>query len=265
MDKVSMSFQLTTAHDLARQIRVAELYTGTKTPLAHEVLVKTVAESHTLDDGGGDAFDIRHRFVGCYIVGQIVLVDAAERAQERAQTCARSFTTVAMDFANAISIVITRPFLAPMTNGCVARMHARIVGRFIRIHDGALRRHISLNDRAGGRLVSMFEHPIAHLVGAATNQTQDRRPVIGVGALAFLLISTPARWVGYIRMGRTFMTCVITAFPYICGVRKWESMTTASSAKRRSIASNPFASSVAKVRMTKSCKDVLACPVIIPS
>ena len=41
--------------------------------------VQTVAATHAPDHGRGDAFGIRHCFVRCHIVGQIVFVGAPER------------------------------------------------------------------------------------------------------------------------------------------------------------------------------------------
>jgi hypothetical protein len=70
-----------------------------------------VAVAHTPDHSRGDAFGIRHRFVGRHVLGQVVFVDAPERLQERTQSSARTFTTVAVDFAHTIAIIITRPFL----------------------------------------------------------------------------------------------------------------------------------------------------------
>ena len=88
---------------------------------------QTVAATHALDHGRVMrlAFAIvRHRFVGRYVVGQMVfvdlwtcgLVDAPEGSQERTQAGARTFTTVAVDFAHAIAI-ITRPFLGTTVGG----------------------------------------------------------------------------------------------------------------------------------------------------
>jgi hypothetical protein len=72
--------------------------------------VQTVAATHAPDHGRGDAFGIRHRFVGRHVVGQIVFVDAPEGSQECTQAGARTFTTVAVNFAHPIAIIITRPF-----------------------------------------------------------------------------------------------------------------------------------------------------------
>lgn len=47
--------------------------------------VQTVAATHAPDHGRGDAFGIRHRFVGRHVVGQIVFVDAPEGSQECTQ------------------------------------------------------------------------------------------------------------------------------------------------------------------------------------
>lgn len=99
--------------------------------------VQTVAATHAPDHGRGDAFGIRHRFVGRHVVGQIVFVDAPEGSQECTQAGARTFTTVAVNFAHPIAIIITRPFLHTMANARVLGMHARIVGGLIGVEDGA--------------------------------------------------------------------------------------------------------------------------------
>ena len=62
--------------------------------------VQTVAATHAPDHGRGDAFGIRHRFVGRHVVGQIVFVDATEGSQECTQAGARTFTTVAVNLAH---------------------------------------------------------------------------------------------------------------------------------------------------------------------
>ncbi len=114
--------------------------------------VQTVAETHPPNDRRAHAFGIRHRLVGRDIVGQRVLVDAAEGAQEGAQTSPRTFTTVAMDFAYSIPIVIACPFLYAVADAGVARMHAPIVGRLICIEDRATTRHVAFNNGLGGQL-----------------------------------------------------------------------------------------------------------------
>jgi hypothetical protein len=149
--------------------------------------VQTAAETHALDHGWGDAFGVHDCFIGRHVVSQVVLVDASERSQERAQTAARTFATVAMDFAHAVAIIITRPFLDTVADARMLRMHAPIVRCLIGIQDDALRWHIPFNNGACGRLIGMLEHPIAHLVAAPADQTQDRWPVILIGALAFAL------------------------------------------------------------------------------
>ena len=81
-----------------------------------------VAQAHPPNNRRSDAFGIRHRFVGRHVIGQIVLVDAAEWSHSRAQASARTFTTVAVDFAHAI--VIARPFLDTVADARMLRMHA---------------------------------------------------------------------------------------------------------------------------------------------
>ncbi len=112
--------------------------------------MQTVAETHAPDDRRGDAFGIRHRFVDRHVVRQIVFVDAPEGPLSGAQAGASPFATVAVDLPNTIPIIITRPFPGAVTDAGVVGMHARIVGRFVRIEDGAVGRDIAFNNRAGG-------------------------------------------------------------------------------------------------------------------
>jgi hypothetical protein len=44
--------------------------------------VRAVAEAHTLDHGGGDAFGVEHGLEGGDILGQEVLVDTPKRCRE---------------------------------------------------------------------------------------------------------------------------------------------------------------------------------------
>src|SRR6266508_2901442 len=166
--------------------------------------VQTVAEAHPSNNHRGHAFGIRHRFVGRHIVSQIVFVDASEAAQKGPQARACSFTTVAMDLAYAIAVIITCPFLHTVANARVPGMHIRIVRCFIGIQDRTCWRHISFHNRTRGWFVGMLEHPIAHLVASSADQTQDWWPVALIAALAFTFIGAPARWVGHVAMGRTF-------------------------------------------------------------
>ena len=155
--------------------------------------MQPVAETHALYNRWRDSLGICHRFVGRHIVGQIIFVDAPERPQERPQTSARTFTTIAVDFAYAIAVIITRPFLHTMAHTRVLRMHIRIVRCLIGVQDRTLWRHIPFHNYARSRLVGVLEYPIAHLVRCATDQTQDRWSIIVVGAFALLFIGASAR------------------------------------------------------------------------
>ena len=84
--------------------------------------MQRVAETHPPEHRRGDALGIRHGFVGRHIVGQIVLADTAKGPHQRAQTTPCAFTTVAMNLANAIAIVIARPFLQTVADAGVARL-----------------------------------------------------------------------------------------------------------------------------------------------
>src|SRR6266508_4792377 len=98
-----------------------------------------------------------------------------------------------MHLANAIPIIIARPFLDAVADTAMTRMHTCIVRSLVGVEDCAALGHVAFNNRAGGRLISVLKHPVAHLVARATDQAQDWRSVVVVGAFTFLLIGAPAR------------------------------------------------------------------------
>jgi hypothetical protein len=81
----------------------------------------------------------------------------SERSQERPQTSTCTFTTVAVDFAHAIAVIITRPFLHTMAHTRVLQMHIRIVRGLIGVEDRTLWRYIPLYNRACGWFVGVFQ------------------------------------------------------------------------------------------------------------
>lgn len=83
-------------------------------------------KAHSLNNGAVDPFRVRHCFVGCHISSQMLLVHAAECSQVRAQSGACSLTAIAMDLANAISIIIYGPLSTTVARSPI--FDRRVVG-----------------------------------------------------------------------------------------------------------------------------------------
>jgi hypothetical protein len=94
--------------------------------------VRAVAEAHTLDDRWRDALGVHHRLEGGHILSQEVLVDAPKRPEIRAERRACSFAAVAVDFAPAVAIIITRPFVGAVAHGRMVGMQPRVIAGFVR-------------------------------------------------------------------------------------------------------------------------------------
>jgi hypothetical protein len=76
----------------------------------------SVTAAHPLDQLRGDSFRIDHGFIHGHIQMQVLLVDAPEGTEVRAERRASAFAGVAMDFAWAVTLIITRPFVHTMAN-----------------------------------------------------------------------------------------------------------------------------------------------------
>ena len=88
------------------------------------------------DKRGTDAFEIDLMFAHGQIVVQILLVDSAKRAQKIAGGRPQAFDGVGMDLADAIAVVIARPFFLAVTHGVVGTLDAVVALPFIRVTGG---------------------------------------------------------------------------------------------------------------------------------
>lgn len=166
--------------------------------------MQTVAKTHPLDDHWRNPFGIQHRFKGCHILGEIVFVNAPKGTQIRAEGCSETFTGVAVNLADAITIVIPCPFVVAVTDRSVVGMHATIVRAFVGKEQRSRRDNTRFNNRTTRGFISVFDHPIAVFFGFPTDHPNDGWTVIGIGATATALIGPSPWWVVRIRMGRIF-------------------------------------------------------------
>jgi hypothetical protein len=86
-------------------------------------------------------------------------VDTAEHAQEGSQCGASSLATVAVHLADAVSIIVSRPFVLAMIDGRVRRCHPVVAPILIRVDDGASSWNRLGDDAYAGSAIRMSDDP----------------------------------------------------------------------------------------------------------
>src|SRR5215475_581210 len=109
-----------------------------------------------------------------------------------------------MDLAQAITIIIPRPFAHAMGNRGMARMAAAITLPFIGVEQGAAWGHVLGHERVTGLPIRMVTNPQALLARVARDDADDGRPIVGIGSVPFALIGAPAWWIGWVAMRCAF-------------------------------------------------------------
>src|SRR5258708_3161976 len=87
---------------------------------------------------GRDALEVDVKLADGKIGGQELFMNTAKRAQEVTDEGPHAFKGVDMNFADAIAIVVTRPFFEGMTDGAVRTVQVVVALPFISIDLGAL-------------------------------------------------------------------------------------------------------------------------------
>jgi hypothetical protein len=151
-----------------------------------------------------DPFGIDHRLIRRHVQMQVLLVDPTEGAQVGPQRCARPFTGVAVHFTSAIAIVIPCPLMDAMTDRRMGWMTPPVTRPLIRIEPRGPCRNVLRDQRCTGARVGMVAHPPALLPRLARDDTDDRGPIVGIGAVPFPLVGTPPRRISWVEMGRAF-------------------------------------------------------------
>lgn len=90
---------------------------------------------------------------------QIGLMDSTKHAEIGAQRRACSLARVAMDFTNAVSIVIARPFIRAVADRPMLRMTSRIAVRLIGVQHRATCRDILVNQVVTRPLICVVTNP----------------------------------------------------------------------------------------------------------
>src|SRR5262245_272982 len=135
---------------------------------------------------------------------EIRFMHAAERPQEGAQARAGALTTVAMHFSHAIAIVIARPLVLRVIDRGMREIQPMVTAVLVGIDDRGIRRHGFTQNTLAGGLITVADHPAALFATLTTDDMNDGRAVIIIGAMPWLLIGPPPWRIVGIEMGRTF-------------------------------------------------------------
>jgi hypothetical protein len=95
---------------------------------------------------------------------------AAKRSQERAERRAHSFTTIAVDFAYAIAIIIPRPLVPRVIDGRVLLHDPVVTAIVVGVNDRPVRRDGFGQNAVAGGLVTMSDYPAALFARLTTDE-----------------------------------------------------------------------------------------------
>jgi hypothetical protein len=150
------------------------------------------------------------------VLVQEPLTHAAERAQEVSYTRPDAFDRVSVDFANAIAIIIARPFalwrcmanpLMAATTLCQVAIGRPFIGVDCRIIAG-----MGLDERLECRTVAVGADLQADVGAAAANHTRNWRSIALGGAMTTRFIGAPTGWVCTISVFAAFLAGVLVEF-----------------------------------------------------
>src|SRR5690606_38435274 len=93
--------------------------------------VKRVKGNQLSNESGRDTFDIASEFTQGNVASQVLLMNPFERTNEVAHIGPQPFGGVAVDFTEAVPIVIARPFMLTMTDAVALTSDAVVALVFI--------------------------------------------------------------------------------------------------------------------------------------
>ena len=83
------------------------------------------------NENGCDALEVDVKLTDGKIGSQELLMNTAKQAHEVAHERPHAFNGIDMDFAQAIAIIVTRPFFEGMTDGAMRTVHLIVTLPFI--------------------------------------------------------------------------------------------------------------------------------------
>ena len=131
-------------------------------------------------------------------------MDPPEGTQIRAERCSCPFTGVAVDLASAIPIIVPCPFVDAVADRGMGWMTPPVALPLIGVQPRAASRKVCDDEPMTSPPVRVVAHPKTLLARLTRDQTDERRPIIGVGAVAFALIRAAAGRIMRVAMGRAF-------------------------------------------------------------
>ena len=150
------------------------------------------------------------------VASQKPFAQATKQAQEIAAACPNAFHRVVMDFANAITVIITRP-LAPswrMAHCLVTTTSGSkvLIGRpFIRV-DNRVGASMAEHEGLQGGPISPFTNLEADMATAASDDTDNWGTIALPGSVATRLIGSWARRIERVSVFAAFLTGVLIEF-----------------------------------------------------
>jgi hypothetical protein len=150
------------------------------------------------------------------IANQKPFAQTTKHAQEIAAACPNALDRVGMDFANAITIIIARPFALSwrMANGLMGSSTGgeMVIGRpFIGVDDRIITRMAEHEGLQCGS-IRVFTHLEADVTTAASDDTDNWGTIALPSSVATRLIGSPARWVERVGVFAAFLTGVLIEF-----------------------------------------------------
>ena len=109
-----------------------------------------------------------------------------------------------MDLTSAVPIIIARPFVDAVVDRGLGWMTAPVALPLIGIQPRAASRKVFEDEPMTSPPVRVVAHPKPLLPRLTRDDTDDRGPIVGVGAVAFALIRASAGRVMRVAMGRAF-------------------------------------------------------------
>jgi hypothetical protein len=122
---------------------------------------------------------------------QVLLMDTPEGPQVRPECRTYPLAGVTMDLTVAITIIITCPFVHTVTHRGMGWMTPSVALPLVRIQLRVVSWHVFGDERMTSPRVRMVAYPQALLARLARDDTDDRGPIVGIGAMAFAFIGTP--------------------------------------------------------------------------
>jgi hypothetical protein len=136
-----------------------------------------------------DVLRIDHSFIRRHIEMQVLLVNTLESAQVCPKRRACPFTSIAVDFAPAIPVIIPSPLA-----------HTVIALPLVGIELGAASGNVFGNQPLTGPRICVITYPEALLTRLLRDHADDRWAIVGIGAMPSPCMSAPTGWVGGIQM-----------------------------------------------------------------